>query len=259
MTLSGGPPRLYAHRGAAAEMPENTVPSFARALEHGASALEMDLHMTSDGHVVVSHDPDGARLCGVAHEIKKTTLADLRTWDAGWGYIDAAGQRSFQGRGLRIPLLEEVLDAFPGIPLNVDVKQEQPSMVPTLLALLERRGAADRVLVASFRTATLHEVRRRGYPGATGLAQSEVIRLRFVPTMLLSGLPLKGARAQVPVSAGGVRLDGASFIAKCHKLGIAVDYWTINDVAEASRLLRLGADGIMTDDPRAIAPVFRGG
>ena len=250
-------PRLYAHRGAAAEMPENTIPSFARALEHGASALETDLHMTRDGHVVVSHDPDGARMCGVAKAIAATTLDELRTWDAGWGFKDAAGQRSFAARGLRIPTLQELLDAFPGVLVNVDVKQQTPSMVPALLALLEEKKAAARVLIASFRTATLREVRARGYTGATGLARSEIVRLRFVPTSLLDAAPLSGARAQVPVRAGVVRFDTPAFLAKCKALGIAVDYWTINDAAEASRLLKLGADGIMTDDPARIAPVFR--
>src|SRR5207245_7758006 len=69
-------PRLYAHRGAAAELPENTLPGFERALQVGADALEMDVHRTRDGVIVVSHDPDGARCCGVAQAIVATDWAE---------------------------------------------------------------------------------------------------------------------------------------------------------------------------------------
>ena len=113
---------LYAHRGAAAELPENTLPSFARALELGADALELDVHATKDGVVVVSHDPDGARLCGVAAAIHEVSFAEVSRWDAGHGFVDARGGRPHAGRGIGMPRLLDVLRAFPGVPLNVDLK-----------------------------------------------------------------------------------------------------------------------------------------
>src|SRR5687768_7474650 len=128
-------PRLYAHRGAAAEEPENTLPSFRRALEHGADALEMDLHMTADGHVVVSHDPDGFRMAGVHAEIRRSMLTDVRRWDVGWGFV-RDGARPFAGRRYHMPTLEEVLVELPGVPLNIDVKQSRPDMVGRVVSLL---------------------------------------------------------------------------------------------------------------------------
>jgi glycerophosphoryl diester phosphodiesterase len=249
-------PLLYAHRGAASERPENTLESFARALELGADALETDLHLTADGHVVAAHDPTLARTAGVPVEIRRATLAELRRCDVGWGFVDRDGARPFRGRGARVPTLEELLDAFPGVDFNVDVKQRAPSMVAPLLDLLRRKGAEGRALVTSFDGATLRAVRAAGYPGPTGLATADALRLYAAPLALLRAAPPRGSAAQVPVAAGGLRLDTSAFVAKCHALGLRVDYWTVNDPREADRLLGLGADGIMTDDPAAIAPVF---
>src|SRR6478609_1566660 len=71
---------VYAHRGAAAERPENTLPSFRRALELGADALETDVHLTADGEIVASHDEDGARMTGVARALRSTTLVEIQSW-----------------------------------------------------------------------------------------------------------------------------------------------------------------------------------
>jgi glycerophosphoryl diester phosphodiesterase len=249
-------PLLYAHRGAATERPENTLESFARALALGADALETDLHLTADGHVVAAHDPTLARTAGSPVAIRLATLEELRRCDVGWGFVDRDGARPFAGRGVRVPTLEEVLDAFPGVRLNVDVKQRAPAMVTPLLDLLRRTRAEDRVLVTSFDGAVLRAVRAAGYPGRTGLSATEVLRLFALPTAALRAMPLRGGAVQVPPRARGLRLDTSGFVAKCHDLGLRVDYWTLNDPAEAERLLALGADGIMTDDPAAIAPVF---
>ncbi len=103
---------------------------------------------------------------------------------------------------------------------------------------------------------TLREVRRRGYAGKTGLAQAEVIRLVALPTRALVRFPLGGAAAQLPYRIYGIDLGTRALVAKCHALGLEVHYWTVNEPALATRLLDAGADAIMTDDPRAIAPVL---
>src|SRR5579872_3898446 len=116
-------PLLFAHRGASRELPENTLPAFRRALEVGATALETDVHMTRDGHLVLSHDPTGARMAGVARAIRDATLAEVRGWDAGVGFVDEEGRRPFAGRGFRFATLEELLEEWAGVPVNVDAKQ----------------------------------------------------------------------------------------------------------------------------------------
>ncbi|MSP59645.1 MAG: glycerophosphodiester phosphodiesterase [Myxococcales bacterium] len=249
-------PLLYAHRGAPLEEPENTLPSFRRALALGAGALETDLHMTSDGHIVTSHDPDGARLAGVGEEIRRSTLAEVQRWDIGKNFAARSGER-FAGRSYRVPTLEELLVELPGVPINVDVKQRDPPMVEPLLRLLRRLNAEERVLVASFHGGTLAEVRRRGYPGLTSLGQRDVLRLLLTPAPLLRLLPRHGDAAQVPASLRGISLGRRWLIERCHAANLRVDYWTVDDPTEARRLLALGADGIMTDDVAAIAPLFQ--
>jgi glycerophosphoryl diester phosphodiesterase len=247
---------LYAHRGATAELPENTMPAFRRALELGVDALEMDVHMTRDGVPVVSHDPTGERMADVAAAWKDVDLAEARTWDLGARWTAPDGGHPHAGRGIHVPSFEEVLVELPGVRINVDIKQAEPSMVKAMLQLLRRLRAEERVTLASFRWRTLLEVRRRGYGGETALSQPEVGALVAMPRRLFRRLPFVGGAAQVPERAGPVRFARRGFIAKCHALGLRVDFWTVDDPRRAAELLDLGADGIMTDDPAAIAPVF---
>lgn len=248
---------LYAHRGATAELPENTMPAFRRALEIGVDALEMDAHLTRDGVPIISHDPSAWRMAGVKAQWKDVDLAVARTWDVGRGFVAPDGSRPFAGKSIRVPTLEEVLVELPGVRINVDLKQAVPSMVKPTLAIIRKLAAEDRVTLASFRWRTLIGVRRRGYGGDTALAQGEVAALLATPTRALRRMPYTGAAAQVPLKAGPLSFARKGFIDKCHALGLRVDFWTVDDPATAQHLLALGADGIMTDDPAAIAPVFR--
>jgi glycerophosphoryl diester phosphodiesterase len=243
-------PRLYAHRGLAVEQPENTLESFAAALAAGADVLELDVHMSRDGHVVVSHDADGARVAGDPRALCACTLAEIKAWDL--------RRRAGTARGASkvcVPALEEVLAAFPDARLNIDVKQARPNMVPALLMLLRRHAAEPRVLLTSFSSATTRAIRRAGYGGAVGLGYAEALRAAFTPA-LLQRRAAPGTRLQIPVRYGALALDRSWLIDKMHGLGIAVDYWVVNDVAHAERLLALGADGIVTDDTPAMAALF---
>jgi glycerophosphoryl diester phosphodiesterase len=251
------PPRLYAHRGAAVELPENTLPAFRLAIDLGADAIETDAHLTRDGHVVLSHDPTGMRMCGVATRIADATLDEVRSWDAGATFVDAAGARPHAGKGFRIPTLEEALLELQGVPFNLDAKSRHAEMVARTIAVIERARATDRTLLASFSAATLREARRRGYAGKTGLAESEVLRLVALPARLLGWFPLRGAAAQIPYRIYGVDLGTRAVVDKCHRLGLEVHYWTVNEPALATRLLDVGADAIMTDDVRRVLPAVR--
>jgi glycerophosphoryl diester phosphodiesterase len=247
--------RLYAHRGASAERPENTLPAFARAVEIGVSALELDVHLTRDGHLIVAHDDTAQRMAGARAAWGALDLADARRLDVGWGFVAPDGSRPFAGHGIHVPLFEEVLDAFPRMRLNVDIKRDERA-IAIMLDLVERRRAVERVTIASFKTAIALAVRRRGYRGETVLSQGEVVSLLALPALAWRQLPLTGNAAQVPVRQGPLRFDRPAFIAKCHSLGLRVDYWTVDDPGEAARLLELGADGIMTNDPAALHGLF---
>ncbi|HTJ43327.1 MAG TPA: glycerophosphodiester phosphodiesterase [Kofleriaceae bacterium] len=242
---------LYAHRGATAELPENTMPAFRRALEIGVDALEMDVHMTRDGVPVVSHDPTAERMGGVRAAWRDLDLAAAQRIDLGARW----GDGRHAGRGIRVPTFEEVLAELP-VRINVDIKQHTPPMVKQMLTLIRKYKAEERVTIASFHVSTLLAVRRRGYGGETALSRPEVMLFVATPARLWRTLPFVGSAAQVPERAGPIVMASRWFIDKAHAAGLRVDFWTVDDPVRAEQLLELGADGIMTDDPAAIAPVF---
>jgi len=233
--------RLYAHRGASARAPENTLAAFELALAGGANALELDVHRTADGHFVVSHDADGARMAGCDDRICEQPLDRILLWRVG---------------GSSLPTLKEVLEAFPTTPLSIDLKPDDPDAVGPLLDLLSAHRGEDRVTVASFHDHLVRQVRRMGWQGRTALTKIEVAALRFVPPVL-SRLIVRGHAAQVPVRYGMIRLDRPSFLRRCRRLGIRADYWVVNDREQARQLLAAGATGLMCDDPATMLPVMK--
>jgi glycerophosphoryl diester phosphodiesterase len=248
--------RFYGHRGACIERPENTMPSFRRALELGVDVIETDVHATRDGHIVVSHDDDGMRAAGVRRWIRDCTLAEVQSWDAAATFADAHGQQTYLGHGLHIPTLAEVLEAFPDTRFNIDIKQPAPSIVGDVVALLRSHRAEQRTTLASFSDETMGEVLASDFGGQTVLARNEVVAVALLPPRLLRRRRLAGRAIQLPLRAGPLEFSSRSFIERCHRLGLRVDFWTVNDPDVAGTLLGRGADGIMTDDPAGIAPVF---
>jgi glycerophosphoryl diester phosphodiesterase len=231
------------------------MPSFARAIEIGVDALELDVHLTRDGHLIVAHDDTASRMAATPAAWSALDLVDAQRLDVGWGFVAADGSRPFAGHGIHVPRFAEVLDAFPQVRINVDIKKDQRA-IGAMLELLEQKRAAERVTIASFKTRIAIDVRRRGYRGETALSQGEVVALLGMPAPLFRALPHTGNAAQIPVAQGAIRFDRPAFIAKCHALGLRVDFWTIDDRDEAARLLALGADGIMTNDPAMMKPLF---
>ncbi|HEV8550781.1 MAG TPA: glycerophosphodiester phosphodiesterase family protein, partial [Polyangiaceae bacterium] len=211
---------VYAHRGAAAEEPENTLASFRRALELGADALETDVHLTRDGEIVAIHDPDARRTTGVARAVREVTLAELQSWDAGYGFVDRAGARPFVGRGYRVPSLGELLTELPKVWLNVDLKSGEPALVERFIETVHRHGAEERVVAASFSSSTLRRLRERGYRGQSSLARADFLRCWLVPRLLQRKPP--GTRAQIPTHVGPVPIATRFTLEKLHALGLGV-------------------------------------
>lgn len=246
---------VFAHRGAAAERPENTLPSFQRALELGADALETDVHLTADGEIVAAHDVDGMRMTGVSRTLRSAALAEIQSWDAGYGFVDAHGGRPFQGQGYRMPSLHELLTELPAVPINMDLKTEEPALVERFLAIVREHAAEERVIAASFFRSTLVHLRRRGWRGESSLSRAEFLHSWLLPNWLQQ--TRSKTRAQIPTHAGPLKFATPRTLEKLRRLGLHVDYWTINDPDEARRLVALGVDGIMTDDPAQIVPAVR--
>ena len=245
-------PMIYAHRGASFELPENTLESFDLALSLGADAIETDAQLTRDGRVVLAHDLDGGRLAGVARLLSDLTWTELREWDLGARFVPRRPGAFREGQRYRMTLLEDALAAYKGVFFNVDAKQTAPDMMPALLRAIRRASAEDRVRIASFSTANLRRARALGWTGETGLGPSEIARIVFAPRLALRWLRTRGQAAQVPRRAYAVPFASQATIDRFHAVGVRVDFWTNDDPAEARTLFAMGADGVMTDDPRTL-------
>src|SRR5919107_2807685 len=116
-------PVNLAHRGASALAPENTIEAFRLAVGAGAGGLELDVHMTRDGQIVVIHDPTVDRTTNGSGAVSEMTFDELRRLDAGHTFSpDGGPTRPYRGRGIRVPTLEEVLEGFPDVAVNIDLK-----------------------------------------------------------------------------------------------------------------------------------------
>lgn len=256
-TYLAGAPQLVAHRGGAALAPENTMAAFRIAVERwDADMLEMDLRLTRDGHVVVIHDETVDRTTDGQGAVVDFDLADLQRLDAGYHFKDLDGAPSFRGTGVRVPTLREVLEAFPGVWLNVEPKEERAA--GPLYELLRGSGHEHRVLVA----AGVESNRRplRGYTGPWGASRRQC-GLFWASHRLPGGGPYtpRADIFQVPEFWDGRRILSPGFVREAHRRNMPVQVWTVDDPDTMRRLLSWGVDGIQTDRPDLLAAVLTAG
>ncbi|MFD0059270.1 glycerophosphodiester phosphodiesterase [Streptomyces sp. NPDC127168] len=225
-------PIAFAHRGGSADGLENTLRQFRRAVEAGYRYIETDVHATRDGRLVAFHDATLDRVTDGAGRIADLPWERVR-------HARVAGEEP-------VPLFEELLETFPEVRWNIDVKAE-PALVP-LLELIGRTNAWDRVCVGSFSEARVARAQRLAGPRlATSYGIRGVLGLRLRSW----GVPVAPRRAsvaaQVPEVQSGIRVVDRRFLRAAHARGLQVHVWTVNDPDRMHRLLDLGVDGIMTD------------
>lgn len=255
----GGWPVNLAHRGASALAPENTLEAFRTAVEAGAGGLELDVHLTSDGQVVVIHDETVDRTTGGTGAVSDMTLEELRALDAGHNFSpECVSGPPYRSLGLRIPTLDEVLREFPGVVVNVDMKADRPGVEAAVLGVLRERDAGRRALVVSSRRAAVGRFRRISGGGvSTGASRWETGVFYVLSRLRLERLLRPAYDAlQVPIRHKGVPLVSRRFLEAAHASGVRVDVWTINEADEMHRLLDLGVDVIMTDRPEILTGVL---
>jgi glycerophosphoryl diester phosphodiesterase len=262
----------FAHQGGSFEGPSSTLAAIERARAAGATAVELDVHATSDRHIVVCHDETVDRTTNHQGEIANLTLAQLREMDNAYWWIDGAtvtpGQsdeayvergRAPSDRAFGIVTLEEVVERFPGVLLNLDLKRTDPDVEPyeELLANeLKRLDRLDSVIVGSFHDQAVQRFRTLAPSVATSAATGEAATFYF---SMLEGVPSVPpiAAFQVPASYGDVTVVDERFVQTAHDAQIAVHVWTINDVVEMNHLLDLGVDGLISDRPTPLAQVLK--
>lgn len=250
-------PLLIAHRGASANAPENTLEAFEYAVRVGADVLELDVHLTADDEIVVHHDATVERTTNGTGSIAAMTLHRVRELDAGYRFASPSGSHVFRERGLKIPLLAEVLASFPTTAMNIEVKHAPRTMIPRLLSLLTDRKPEQHVLASgSDEVMKQLEAAKPRFP--LSLARDQC--LRAVAWSQVGRMPadLVGRTLQVPPVYWGVPIITRRFITVAHRYEMDVHLWTLDDPKAVRAWVHRGADGIITNDPGAMLDVLPG-
>jgi len=216
------------------------------------------VHATADGGVVVLHDETLERTTDGAGPVRALPLAAVERLDAGFRFRAPDGTYPYRDRGLRVPTLAALLEAFPGVPLNIEVKQQDPAIEAAVLATLDRFAARERVLLAAEDAAIMARIRTAAPDVVTSFSAAEVADFVYrLRDGRLGDYRPPGVALQVPPAFRDTAIVTAESVAAAHALGLEVHAWTINDEAEMERLLGLGVDGIMTDFPARGSAVLR--
>ncbi|HEY3313106.1 MAG TPA: glycerophosphodiester phosphodiesterase family protein [Anaerolineales bacterium] len=231
-------PIFFAHRGASAYAPENTLAAFELAARQGAPAIEFDVKLTSDRKVVIIHDLSLDRTTNGSGPVARQSLAALRELDAGsW--------MSEEFRGEKIPLLEEVFEAV-GNKLLINIELTNygtpfDGLVGEVAALVRKHGLQEKIIFSSFSPPNLAAAQR---------LLPDVPRGQLIPEGRQGWMQRLAARfmsldAEHPFTSD---VD-AGLVQRLHGRGRRIHAWTVNDPAEMRRLYAIGVDGIFSDDP----------
>jgi glycerophosphoryl diester phosphodiesterase len=232
----GKKPRILAHRGASGVAPENTMLAFELAAAAGADVLELDVHATRDGAIVVIHDPTVDRTTDGTGAVREMDLADLRRLDASARFAPAPGEVAAPRSGpVRVPLLEEVLAAFPDASFNIEIKPVEPAIEGDVLALLDRAGARDRTLLAAEDGGLARRIRALSRDLRTGMCAEDVFV--FLTQGGEPGYAPPGVALQVPRSFGEIAIVTPEHVAGAHRVGLVVHVCTVDEVAELRELV----------------------
>ncbi|CAN5892625.1 glycerophosphodiester phosphodiesterase [soil metagenome] len=252
-------PSNLAHRGSSLRAPENTVEAFRLAVEEGAEGLELDVHMSRDGGIIVIHDYTVDRTTDGIGPVREKLLSEIKSLDAGYRFsFDGGYSFPYRGKRLGVPTLEEVYRRFPQPVVNVEIKEDLPDIEEAVLRVIKKAGAEDRTLVA----AQMHGVNRRFRKVSRGLIPTSASKFEIGLFYLLSRLWLERVlkpaytAIQIPRRHLQIELLTTRFVTAAHDRGVRIDVWTVDDPDEMHHVLNLGVDVIMTNRPRLLAEVL---
>lgn len=231
------PVKILAHRGLVSEfVPENSLQAFADALATGADIIETDIQASKDGVAFIFHDETLERLTKINKKFSDCQSSEIMAAALGFGNP--------------IPTLEQALEAFPDVQFNLDLKSDA-TILPTV-AVIEKLQAHSRVLISSFsEKRRLTAFKLLSKPVRSSAGTSKVLKLYFASLFGLKALFKRIARGstalQVPPRKGVIRFDSPRFILNSKSAGLEIHFWTINSTFQMKRLVKLGANGIVTD------------
>lgn len=254
-----GRPLHICHQGGEDLFPSNTMYAYVRcASEFDTDVLEIDVHQTADGELVVLHDETVDRTTDGEGLVKELTLDELKALDAAFDFTPEGGADTpLRGTGITVPTLEEIFTRFPDELMNIEIKQIDPPIEAPLVDMIREHDMVEKVCLGSFDDSVAEKLREL-LPEACHYAPEELARSYYIGTRLwLTGFdpPPIDAFALPPTSGDTVVLD-ERLMEAAHAEGKHVWAWTIDDENEMMRLFALGVDGIMTNRPDRLARVM---
>jgi glycerophosphoryl diester phosphodiesterase len=234
---------VIGHRGAAGDAPENTLASFALAVEQGADSIELDVHLSKDGQIIVCHDTTVNRTTNGKGEIGELTTEELKQFDAGaWAGPKFVGER--------LPLLEEVFDLVPEtMSVNVEIKSDSPMLRNGLIEILHRRNLLDRVFVSSFHHDCLVNLKK-----AEPLVK---IGLLYDTNQLTPAEAHDRYGVEIYSLHPHNKLVDRAFVKEAERFGMLVYPWTVNTESRMCELIEIGVSGIITDYPGRLCGLLK--
>lgn len=254
-----GQVQVMAHQGGDRLWPSNTLYAFNRAAELGVDVLELDIHVSSDGELVVIHDDSVDRTTNGTGLVNEQSITELQILDAGYHWSpERAGERfPYRNRGVKIPTLAEVFEAFPNYKINIEIKPLGPSIAQPLCDLIYLHGKENEVMIVSFHGAAVKDFRQRCPAVATAATPNEIRAFYILNRLYLSAFARPAYEAmQVPEVQGDLRIVTERFVRVTHRKNVQIHVWTVNEVANMERLIALGVDGIITDRPDRLMRVL---
>jgi glycerophosphoryl diester phosphodiesterase len=267
------PALVYAHRGGAALRPENTIEAFDHGLSFGADGLELDVHLSKDGVVVVHHDPALERTTSGRGRLADHAADELARLDAAFWFRPADGTAAdvvphrtgevppgmfpFRGRGVQIPTLRTVLRRYRDTRLIIELKVNDPELARRTVDEIRAADALERVALGSFYWHALHAARAYEPRLQTGAAREET-RWALYRSWVRWPLGRPAYREfQVPERSGSTTIVTPRFVAHAHRADLPVKVWTVNEPADMQRLLTWGVDALISDRPDLAVPTAR--
>lgn len=253
---------VIAHRGGAALAPEGTLEAFQKADELGVDILEYDAHLTADDELVVIHDETVDRTTNGSGKVNEMSLEEVQSLDAGYNFKDENGEFSYRNKGVYIPTIQEVFEAFSHTKHLIELKDtNDPERYETLIkemwALIEEYDMHDKVMVASF-DHDINEAFSKISDGTVAIGAGEQEAVKFVLPIKIFGNALYNPSAdafQLPTEYEGIDLADSNLLEGAANRAVKIGYWTINDEKTMCDLIELGVHGILTDNPELLLEV----
>jgi len=247
------------HRGASGEHPENTMLAFSMAVaKYDTDVLEMDVHSTKDGEIVVIHDKTLERTTNGKGRIREHTYEEIKKLDAGyWFKGREKNDYPYRSRGLKIPRLIDVFETFPDLRFNIEVKQKNPPIEEKVINIIREKELTNRVILGSALVSVSKKLKKAAPDIASFCHKWDVILFYILHKLHLGYFYRPIHQALQPSANTKVFVVAQpSMIKAVHKKGMLFHAWVINDEKRMEELIEMGVDAIMTDYPGRLNTVL---